>query len=146
MLALQNANDQPATRPRCSDTQRASRPSARALIELAPVVHRSHDRVSLRTETLAMKTLSTAALALVIATHGLTADAQPPHRFMGGPVTLEDQGSFFVGGVTKITEHASTQDRRRRWATHCGRSRLCSFAPAQGSRPPLNPPPQSSVA
>ena len=55
-----------------------------------------------------MKTLSTAALALVIATHGLTADAQPPHRFMGGPVTLEDQGSFFVGGVTKITEHAST--------------------------------------
>jgi hypothetical protein len=28
-------------------------------------------------------------------------------RMMGGPVTLEDQGSFFIGGVTKVTEHAA---------------------------------------
>jgi hypothetical protein len=27
---------------------------------------------------------------------------------MGGPVTIEDQGSFFIGGVTKVTAHAST--------------------------------------
>ena len=50
-------------------------------------------------------TLATAALLAVAAlpTHG-----QPPHqRFMGGPVTLEDQGSFFVGGVTKISEYAT---------------------------------------
>ena len=26
---------------------------------------------------------------------------------MGGPVTLEDQGSFFVGGVTKVSEYAA---------------------------------------
>ena len=50
-------------------------------------------------------TLATAALLAVAAlpTHG-----QPPHqRFMGGPVTLQDQGSFFVGGVTKISEYAT---------------------------------------
>ena len=55
-----------------------------------------------------MKTQTAAALGIVLVTYGLAADAQPPRRFMGGPVTLEDQGSFFVGGVTKITEYAST--------------------------------------
>ena len=28
-------------------------------------------------------------------------------RFTGGPVTLADQGSFFVGGITKISTHAT---------------------------------------
>jgi hypothetical protein len=28
-------------------------------------------------------------------------------RFMRGPVTLVDQGSFFIGGVTKVSEHAA---------------------------------------
>src|SRR6187551_219288 len=37
---------------------------------------------------------------------GLAA-AQPPKHFMGGPVTIEDQGSFFVGGVTKVSEYAA---------------------------------------
>jgi len=46
-------------------------------------------------------------LAIAIVAFSLSAHAQPPHPFMGGPVTLEDQGSFFVGGVTKITEYAS---------------------------------------
>jgi len=55
-----------------------------------------------------MRMRTATALGFVIATYGLAADAQPPHRFMGGPVTLEDQGSFFVGGVTKVTEYAST--------------------------------------
>ncbi len=55
-----------------------------------------------------MNTRTAAALSIVLATYGLAADAEPPRRFMGGPVTLEDQGSFFVGGVSKITEHAST--------------------------------------
>jgi hypothetical protein len=54
-----------------------------------------------------MRMRTAAASGLVIAVYGLAAGAQPPHRFMGGPVTLEDQGSFFVGGITKITEHAS---------------------------------------
>jgi hypothetical protein len=32
---------------------------------------------------------------------------QTHKRFTGGPVTLEDQGSFFIGGVTKISEYAA---------------------------------------
>jgi hypothetical protein len=34
-------------------------------------------------------------------------DAAKPKKFLGGPLTIEDQGSFFVGGVTKITTHAT---------------------------------------
>ena len=30
-----------------------------------------------------------------------------PKRMMGGPVTIEDQGSFFIGGVTKVTGFAA---------------------------------------
>ena len=48
------------------------------------------------------------ATATLLAVAALPAHGQPPHkRFMGGPVTLEDQGSFFVGGVTKISEYAA---------------------------------------
>ena len=50
-----------------------------------------------------MQMRTATVFALVIAAYGLAAGAQPPPKFMGGPVTLEDQGSFFVGGVTKIT-------------------------------------------
>ena len=35
------------------------------------------------------------------------AGQSPQKKFMGGPVTLEDQGSFFIGGVTKVSEHAA---------------------------------------
>src|SRR5688572_18356442 len=51
--------------------------------------------------------------ALVILLGALTApsisaqSAPKPKRFLGGPLTIEDQGSFFVGGVQKITNHAS---------------------------------------
>jgi hypothetical protein len=45
--------------------------------------------------------------AVLVAAATLPCLAQPPKRFMGGPVTLEDQGSFFVGGVTKVSEYAS---------------------------------------
>jgi hypothetical protein len=45
-----------------------------------------------------------AAAALALAAH---AAAQTPKRFTGGPVTIVDQGSFFIGGETKISEHAS---------------------------------------
>ena len=47
---------------------------------------------------------ATAALLLAAL---LPCQAQAPKRFMGGPVTLEDQGSFFVGGITKISEFAA---------------------------------------
>jgi hypothetical protein len=46
----------------------------------------------------------TAALLVVAA---LPAHGQGHKRFMGGPVTLEDQGSFFIGGVAKISEYAT---------------------------------------
>ena len=37
-----------------------------------------------------------------------TLDGQSPQKkFMAGPVTIEDQGSFFIGGVTKVSEHAA---------------------------------------
>jgi hypothetical protein len=38
---------------------------------------------------------------------GVTAQSQTPKRMMGGQVVLEDQGSFFVGGVAKISDYAT---------------------------------------
>jgi hypothetical protein len=55
-----------------------------------------------------MQIRTAVTLAIVAGACGFAADAQPPRKFTGGPVTIEDQGSFFVGGITKITEHAST--------------------------------------
>jgi hypothetical protein len=46
------------------------------------------------------------AVSLVAIASSAAAVAQMP-KFMGGPVTIEDQGSFFIGGVPKISEHAS---------------------------------------
>ena len=51
--------------------------------------------------------LSFVALLLVTLVAGLTAQSQTPKRMMGGQLVLEDQGSFFVGGVTKITDYAA---------------------------------------
>jgi hypothetical protein len=47
------------------------------------------------------------ALLLVALSPGLDAQNQPRKKFLGGPLVLEDQGSFFVGGVPKISEHAA---------------------------------------
>jgi hypothetical protein len=33
--------------------------------------------------------------------------AQRPKKFLGGPLVIEDQGSFFIGGVPKVTTFAS---------------------------------------
>jgi hypothetical protein len=52
------------------------------------------------------RTLLATAVMLAAATvpaHGQTQQK----RFTGGPVTLQDQGSFFVGGVTKLSEFAT---------------------------------------
>jgi hypothetical protein len=52
--------------------------------------------------------VSTIALMLALA---VTATAQnaptPQKKHLSGPLTLEDQGSFFIGGVPKISEHAA---------------------------------------
>jgi hypothetical protein len=42
-------------------------------------------------------------VALVATASG---QSQAPKKFLGGPLTIEDQGSFFVGGVQKVTEYA----------------------------------------
>ena len=43
-------------------------------------------------------------MALAVTASGQT--SQTPKKFLGGPLTIEDQGSFFVGGVQKVTEYA----------------------------------------
>jgi hypothetical protein len=49
----------------------------------------------------------TLVVIALLAAGTATAQSQPPKRFMGGPVTLVDQGSFFIGGVTKVSEFAT---------------------------------------
>src|SRR6187455_340723 len=51
--------------------------------------------------------LSFVALLLVTLVAGLAAQSQTPKRMMGGQLVLEDQGSFFVGGVAKISDYAA---------------------------------------
>jgi hypothetical protein len=46
------------------------------------------------------------AVLLVITAVALSGQTRPK-RFLTAPLTIEDQGSFFVGGVKKITDHAS---------------------------------------
>jgi hypothetical protein len=47
------------------------------------------------------------SMLVVASAVGLAAQGQPPKRFMGGSLELEDQGSFFIGGVPKISEHVA---------------------------------------
>src|SRR5262245_11270306 len=48
------------------------------------------------------------ALVLVALAAGVSAqEGSKPRKFLGGPLTIEDQGSFFVGGVQKVTTHAA---------------------------------------
>jgi hypothetical protein len=60
------------------------------------------------------------AVATTVSVSGQTAGK--PKKFLGGPLTIEDQGSFFIGGVPKITEHA--------------------VVPPPGATPPATPTPQ----
>jgi hypothetical protein len=47
------------------------------------------------------------AVVLIAALAPTVIAQSPQKKFMGGPVTIEDQGSFFIGGVTKVSEHAT---------------------------------------
>jgi hypothetical protein len=54
------------------------------------------------------RSIRSATVAAAVLGCAATAIAQTPQkRFTGGPVTLADQGSFFIGGVTKISEFAA---------------------------------------
>jgi hypothetical protein len=46
------------------------------------------------------------AFVAVALTAGMSAQSAKPKRFLMGPLVIEDQGSFFIGGVPKVTEHA----------------------------------------
>jgi hypothetical protein len=50
--------------------------------------------------------LSCAILFVALAV-SVAGQAQKPKRFLTGPLTIEDQGSFFIGGVQKVTDYAS---------------------------------------
>jgi hypothetical protein len=54
-----------------------------------------------------MRRSSIVVLMVVVALTATTGAQSPQKKFMGGPVTIEDQGSFFIGGQTKVTEHAA---------------------------------------
>src|SRR5262245_55793766 len=53
---------------------------------------------------------SCAAITLALVVAGLSGNvsgqAARQKRFLTGPLTIEDQGSFFIGGVQKVTDHA----------------------------------------
>src|SRR4026207_952057 len=45
--------------------------------------------------------------ALLIITAVTLSGQTKPKKFLTAPLTIEDQGSFFVGGVKKVPDHAS---------------------------------------
>jgi hypothetical protein len=50
--------------------------------------------------------VASAVLILAMATSLSGQSGRKPRKFLGGPLVIEDQGSFFIGGVPKITDHA----------------------------------------
>ena len=49
----------------------------------------------------------TATILALMMTAAVSGQSPQSKRMMGGSVTIEDQGSFFIGGVTKVTEYAA---------------------------------------
>src|SRR5437773_1489510 len=47
--------------------------------------------------------------AIVVAAMAANLAGQAPKqkKFLTGPLTIEDQGSFFIGGVPKVTDYAT---------------------------------------
>ena len=51
--------------------------------------------------------LMSAICVVTLATSVSGQAGQGPKRFLTGPLTIEDQGSFFIGGVPKVTDYAT---------------------------------------
>ena len=64
---------------------------------------------------------------LLVSTAVILSGQTKPKKFLTAPLTIEDQGSFFVGGVKKITDHASVA------------------TPVPGSPPPSDAPHQITI-
>jgi hypothetical protein len=72
-----------------------------------------------------MRTLAALVVLLGVLTPAVSGQSTAPKKFLGGPLIIEDQGSFFVGGVKKITDYATALP-----------------PPAPGSGAPTGPVPQ----
>jgi hypothetical protein len=65
-----------------------------------------------------MRSLASALLFVVMAVSVSGQAGQKPKRFLTGPLVIEDQGSFFVGGVQKITYQAAPVPPNQTLAPH----------------------------
>ena len=54
-----------------------------------------------------MRFFASAILCVVMATIVSGQAGQKPKKFLTGPLVIEDQGSFFIGGVQKVTDYAA---------------------------------------
>jgi hypothetical protein len=72
-----------------------------------------------------MRTFATLVVLLGVLTPTLSGQTTGHRKFLGGPLVIEDQGSFFVGGIQKVTDHA-----------------VVLPPPAPGSTAPAGPVPQ----
>jgi hypothetical protein len=70
--------------------------------------HRTEELMKILSVRLRDPVRPAALLGIVLVAFAINASAQSqqPKRFLGGPLVLEDQGSFFIGGVPKITAHS----------------------------------------
>jgi hypothetical protein len=65
-----------------------------------------------------MRFLSSAIVVVVMAVGVSGQSSQKPKRFLTGPLVIEDQGSFFIGGVQKITYQAAPVPPNQTLAPH----------------------------
>src|SRR5215831_5428921 len=54
-----------------------------------------------------MNRLSCSLCFVILAGTGLAEDGQKPKKYLTKPLVIEDQGSFFIGGVPKVTNYAT---------------------------------------
>ncbi len=47
------------------------------------------------------------AMAVGVAGQSGQASPKPQKKFLTGPLVIEDQGSFFIGGVPKVTDYTT---------------------------------------
>ncbi len=52
--------------------------------------------------------LSSAVLVVALTTSVSAQGGDKEHRFLTGPLTIRDQGSFYIGGVPKVTNYAAS--------------------------------------
>ena len=81
-----------------------------------------------------MRVLASAIMFVVMAVGISGQSAQKPKKFLTAPLTIEDQGSFFIGGVPKVTISTGRRPtlRTRRWRPTRSRSARCMCSSRSG--------------